>query len=206
MPIRTRVLNQCFNLLYGPLVFLHEPAGACLFGPSWDGRRKTLLEQVGPDGWLLDAGCGGGQLLKHAQLGNFNAIGIEPSRRMLVRAGKAGVLIVQARAESLPLHNDTVTSIVASYPGPWIRQTAVWSEFSRVLMPGGSIVVLLGGTVERGRGAKLRSIVTRVMYGPAASKRITFEPPLPESGALHGSLRVSEDAWGTVVHWCGKKR
>lgn len=203
MSIRSRLLNRCFNLLYGPLVFLHDPAGACLFGHSWDGRRAILLSRLDKPGRVLDVGCGGGRLLAHARRLSIPAVGVDPSLPMLLKARRMQLPVVRARAEAMPLANGVFDSIIVTYPGPWIRQPAVWAEFARVLRPGGSILVLLGGTVERGRGSKVRSLVSKVLYGPAAPDRIRFDPPLADDRSLQGALDISEDEWGTVFYWSG---
>jgi SAM-dependent methyltransferase len=184
---------------------LHEPAGKCLFGPSWDGRRAHILDHVNSSGQVIDVGCGAGHLVESAIRQGIHAVGIDPSARMLARPRRIDLPVVQARAEALPLATGSCTSIMVSYPGPWIRNAEVWAEFARILQPGSSIVILLGGTVERGSGAFIRSLISRMMYGSTQPARQTFEPPLPDEAELRGYLDIANDTWGTVCVWRGYK-
>lgn len=203
MSLRSRLLNRSFRLLYGPLQFLHEPAGRCLFGQSWHGRRVATLSGVPPLGRLLDVGCGSGLLLALAAQRHSLAIGIDPSRAMLLRARDRGLLVVAGRSDALPFTSRSFDSIVATYPGGWILNDRTWQEFARVLEPGGAVAILLGGTVEHGRAGKLRSIVTGVLYGSQSMDVSTMQIEAPVRAGFAGSINALEDAWGTVYRWDG---
>lgn len=205
MSLRSRALNGFFRLLYGPLVFLHEPAGACLFGPSWAGRRRNLLEYLPPKGLVLDLGCGSGRLLAILQHRPGPSVGVDISLPMSRRALNAGANIVVADARCLPLGKETVGSVVCSYPGPWIRDERVWRELARVASPGAQVTVLLGGTVTRGRWSSLRSTLIRLVYGRQSADMSR----IPVDGFGHeyipGSLVVEDDEWGQSLIWTGQR-
>ncbi len=203
MSIRSRLLNRSFRLLYGPLQFLHEPAGRCLFGESWHGRRIETLANLPPSGRLLDVGCGSGLLLDHALSGRSLAIGIDPSRAMLRRARSRNLTVVAGRSDALPFAAHSFVSIVATYPGGWILDDRTWEELARVLEPGGAVAILLGGTVERGRAGTLRSIVTGVLYGRQSMDVDNMQIDAAERAGLVGRVKARDDRWGTVYRWEG---
>jgi SAM-dependent methyltransferase len=203
MSIRTRLLNRAFDLLYGPLVFFHEPAGRCLFGLSWRGRRIALLDLQAHEGLLLDLGCGSGDLIFEAQRRSIQCVGVDPSTRMLSRAQANDLPLILARAQLLPLRTASVEAVVCSYPGFWIRDSKVWQELGRTTVDGGSVTILFGGTVARGRGSWLRSRLTALVYGRSPESSPQFEPPTGSDTLFRGSLESTEDQWGTVFIWKG---
>jgi hypothetical protein len=91
-----------------------------------------------------------------------------------------------------------------TYPGPWIRQVEVWNEVARVLRDSGVFVILIGGTVSRGRWARIRSLLSRVAYG-ANPQHFEFQPPCPAQSVLDGTTEVVEDEWGTAYYWRGRR-
>lgn len=206
MALRTRLLNRIFSWLYGPLVFLHEPAGRCLFGAAWHGRRCQVAEAVRTrERPVLDLGCGAGHLL--TELGNVHglSLGIDPSRKMLKRARKRGCVVLQASAHELPFRDRTIHAITITYPGPWIRNEAVWREAARVLRDDGLVVMLIGGTVTKGRFSSVRRVFMRLAYGAVPDDvRIDLPPGVDDD--FEGTLQIHDDRWGHAYYWCGRRR
>ncbi len=203
MSIRSRILNRLFGFLYGPLVFLHEPAGTCLFGPSWARRRDAIGRGMPPDGLVLDVGCGSGILLSGLSGRTNGAVGIDPSQTMTRRAHARGCRVVQASAASIPLANSAVSAVVCSYPGPWIRDQQVWSELDRVTVPGARITILLGGTVTRGRFSMVRSKLIALLYGPEASSHRELKIEGLGHVRIPGRINCVDDEWGQSILWSG---
>lgn len=203
MGLRSRVLRKLFELLYDPLVFLHEPAGVCLFGPSWRGRRTRLVQGLPERGTLVDLGCGAGHLLAVLSRRQGLAIGIEPSARMAHRATKRGQAVVMARAEALPLPDAIATVIVASYPGPWIMDPRTWDEIARVATSGAQVRILIGGTVTRGPLAFVRPRLIRLVYGQEPHIETGMTVPGLGHPSIEGRLYAREDEWGEAFIWEG---
>ncbi len=203
MSIRSRVLNKLFGLLYGPLVFLHEPAGACLFGPSWAGRRSSVGHTIPDKGLVLDLGCGGGLLLSELPHRCGLSVGIEPSPMMAQRARARGCLLVRANAERLPIPDAAVSAIVCTYPGPWIRASRVWDELARVTGPDAAVTILLGGSVTRGRFSTVRSRLIQVIYGGDLQHPDNAELVGFGHAQISGRAALVDDAWGQAIVWTG---
>lgn len=203
---RAYLLQKTFELLYGPLVLFHEPLGRAIFGPSWHGRRRDVLGRLTAAWTVIDVGSGAGRLIAEAERSGFAAVGVEPSRAMRRLSHRRGVAALEGRAQALPLASGTADAIVATYPGPWILDPATWDEFARVLKREGLVILLLGGTVERGRGSRVRRVVQRLAYGSAAG--IHEQPSLKRLGhsEIAGQLEVASDQWGQAILWVGRRR
>lgn len=205
MSLRSRALNGLFRLLYGPLVFLHEPAGACLFGPSWSGRRRMLAARLPPHGVVLDLGCGNGHLLSILRHRTGPSLGVDLSLPMSRRARTEGARVVLADAKCLPLETEAVVAVVCSYPGPWIRDERVWRELARVSEPGAQVLILLGGTVTRGRWSSLRSALIRAIYGRQLEDVNTIQVDGFGHECIPGCITVKDDEWGQSLIWIGRR-
>jgi len=114
--------------------------------------RELQLEalgmlELGPEDRLLDVGCGSGAAVRAAASIVADAVGVDLSPGMIVRARKlAGatpnVQFQVADAEALPFDDATFTTLLCTtsfhhYPNPG---SAV-AEMARVLTPGGRIVI-----------------------------------------------------------------
>lgn len=204
---RARVLQAVFSWLYGPLAWLHEPAGRILFGAAWHGRRLALLDRSADQhGPLLDIGCGDGRLLRAAQHGRERAFGLEPSGAAALRAHRSGAHVVRALAQRMPFKHESFAVIVCSYPGPWIADPQVWDEIARVARPGASVIILLGGTYERGRFAWLRRLMVRVAYGAVPKDDGRFTQPELGNATVTGAFVSLPDQWGAAQYWQGTAR
>ena len=206
MGLRSRVLRKLFELLYDPLVFLHEPAGVCLFGASWRGRRVRLGQGLPEHGTVVDLGCGGGHLLSSLPDRHGLSVGIEPSARMAERAANRGQLVVMARAQTLPLPDSSVSAVVASYPGPWIMDRQTWDEIARVTADGALIRILMGGTVTRGPLAFVRRPMMRLLYGRQPADGTSIASTGLGHPCIEGQLCARHDEWGIAYVWEGVRR
>ncbi len=111
--------------------------------------HREILRQLGvlDDACVVDAGCGTGLLLERIarRAPNTKRVGIDPSPEMLAVARQrlpADTRLLQAGSEALPLGTQSVDLLVSSSSlhclpdaGPAI------AEFSRVLRPGGRLIL-----------------------------------------------------------------
>jgi hypothetical protein len=116
---------------------------------------------------------------------------------MRVSATLAETPVNQGYSWDLPLAAGAVETIVSTYPGRWILDNRTVREFERVLTANGRAIVLLGGTVERGRHARLRRAVLSLAYGSPARHGVRFSG-LDGTTGLRWRFIESRDCWGTV--------
>lgn len=99
------------------------------------------------DAKALDVGCGTGRWLRRYTRAGYHAIGIDPTQDMLRRVNEMGTTtpLVAALAQRLPFQNDSFDLVsavtVVQHVAP-SDQAAILREMSRVLRPGGSLLLI----------------------------------------------------------------
>jgi SAM-dependent methyltransferase len=115
--------------------FVHELAGGVL---EW------LNAQTGE--FILDLGCGDGQLSQRVAATGAHVLGADASVDMVAAARERGIKAEQANAESLPFHEATFDAVFSNAALHWMRdQDAMLAQVHRVLKPGGRFVAEMGG-------------------------------------------------------------
>lgn len=199
--VRGTVLQFIFNAAYTRLVFLHEIGGKVLFGSAWSARRLYVLADMCNGERILDVGCGEGHLLQLSRQMQVEAFGLEPSHQMRRRALNRGLHVDDGVAQSIPHPSDSLNRVVATYPGPWISDAATWGEISRVLRSTGRVIVLLGGSYERGQLALVRRMLARLVYGRVPGSADVDEQfmALSEASGIKLRVRRIHDKWGAAM-------
>jgi ubiquinone/menaquinone biosynthesis C-methylase UbiE len=120
-----------------------------LFGPVQETALQLALELVPQARRILDVGCGTGQLLRRARpcYPTAGLVGVDPAGQMIaagiaVTPAKLAVRYVRARAEHLPFTHDVFDLVFATLSlRHWTNPSAGIAEISRVLTPGGMLVL-----------------------------------------------------------------
>jgi ubiquinone/menaquinone biosynthesis C-methylase UbiE len=72
------------------------------------------------------------------------------ARRRLIQEN-LGYQLITGKAQAVPFQNCSIRCVVATFPSEYIFDAETLSEIWRVLLPGGSMVILPGGWIT-GRG------------------------------------------------------
>jgi trans-aconitate methyltransferase len=136
--------------------FVHELA---------DGVLEWLNAQVGE--FILDLGCGDGQLTQRIAATGAHVLGVDASIDMVSAARERGIEAELANAESLPFHHETFDAVFSNAALHWMRdQDAMLTQVHRVLKSGGRFVAEMGG---QGNIAAIRvalmAVLARRGYG-----------------------------------------
>ena len=115
--------------------FVHELAGGVL---EWLDPR--------PGEYVLDLGCGDGQLTRRIAESGAHVLGVDASPEMVAVARERGIEAERAKAEELPFRNATFDAVFSNAVLHWVRdQDAMMQHVYRVLKPGGRFVAEMGG-------------------------------------------------------------
>lgn len=130
--------------------FVHGLAGAAL---EWLNAQ--------PGEYILDLGCGDGQLTQRIMNTGAHVLGVDASAEMIAAAREHGIEAEQAPAESLPFRDATFDAVFSNAALHWVRgQDAMLTQVHRVLKPGGRFVAEMGG---HGNIAAIRVAFTAVL-------------------------------------------
>lgn len=170
--VRATLCKLAFESLYGPLAWAYDWVSHTFFLGQWRLWQRAAIPHIIGER-VLEVGMGTGNLQIDLARAGLQAWGVDLSPQMLRRAaGKARRLgltplrACRARAQALPFSSAYFDSIVCTFPSEYIIDPMTLSELSRVLRPGGRLVVVPGGWLKpRGVQGKAFEGVARVVYG-----------------------------------------
>ena len=114
-----------------------------------------------PGEYILDLGCGDGQLSKRIVAAGANVLGVDASAEMIAAARERWVEVEHASAESLPFGDGVFDAVFSNAALHWISdQDAMLDEVRRVLKPGSRFVAEMGG---HGNIAAIRVALTAAL-------------------------------------------
>jgi ubiquinone/menaquinone biosynthesis C-methylase UbiE len=126
---------------WDPLAY--ERNGAFVHGLA-GGVLEWLNAQTGE--FILDLGCGDGQLSQRIISSGAYVLGVDASAEMVAAAREREVEAELANAESLPFRDGTFDAVFSNAALHWVRdQDAMMAQVHRVLKPGGRFVAEMGG-------------------------------------------------------------
>ena len=118
----------------------------CFGSGSWYRRQALIRAGLKPGMRILDVAVGTGLVAREAVVVTGDAAlvtGIDPSVGMMNQANLPGVKLIEGRAESLPFPDASVDFLSMGYALRHMSDlSAVFTEFRRVLKPGGRLCIL----------------------------------------------------------------
>jgi SAM-dependent methyltransferase len=160
------------NIWRWPEVYERENAAQDATGALWDAVCE-LAPHDGAD--VVDVGCGDGYHLPRFAERARTVVGVEPHAPLVARArarvtGHPACRVEQGSAAALPLDDDSADVVharTAYFFGPGCEPGL--AEASRVLRPGGVLVIVDLDATRHSYGAWMRASAPR--YDPAAAER-----------------------------------
>ncbi|PVZ14485.1 methyltransferase family protein [Actinomycetospora cinnamomea] len=163
------------NIWRWPEVYERENSAQDATGALWD-TVAALAPYDGAD--VVDVGCGDGYHLPRFAQRARSVVGVEPHaplvararRRLAATAGLPACRVEQGSATALPLPDDAADVVharTAYFFGPGCEPGL--AEASRVLRPGGVLVIVDLDATRHSYGAWMRASAPR--YDPAAAER-----------------------------------
>jgi ubiquinone/menaquinone biosynthesis C-methylase UbiE len=143
-----RFIALGFHLLYNELAFLYDPVSWLASLGRWRAWQESLLSFLPRSGRILEVGFGPGHLLADLGLAGYSTVGVDLSPAMLRLAQRRlcrlqlHVPLCRSRAQSLPFAGQTFDSVVLTFPTPFVYDPAWLQQVSRVLEPGGRLIVV----------------------------------------------------------------
>ena len=142
----------------------YEQNGAFVHGMA-GGVLEWLDAKAGE--YILDLGCGDGQLTQRIAATGASVVGVDASPEMVAAARARGVVADVGSAEALPYAKNEFDAVFSNAALHWVRdQDAMMAQVRRVLKPGGRFVAEMGG---QGNIAAIRvalmAVLARHGYG-----------------------------------------
>ena len=201
--LRWRVVTPLFELLYRSRT-LYWLASTIPFAGQWRAWQRLVIPRlVGHD--VLEVGCGMGTLLADMIEAGYGCLAIDRSPQMVaaarreLRARRLSAdptsLVRHATVQRLPFADASFDDVVSTFPTSYIADPAALHEMSRVLRPGGRLVIVLGATLLPTRVA-LRPFVwfQDLVYGRDTPARSVADDSRGGANPTAGLARVVADA------------
>jgi ubiquinone/menaquinone biosynthesis C-methylase UbiE len=141
------LLRVFFRLLYHQLAWTYDLVAAVVSLGRWQGWVQCSLPYL--NGRVLELGCGPGYLQVSMRASGLKTFGLDESEQMAKQAsrklGRSGFpsAITRGYAQELPFPNESLDSVVSTFPSEYIYETQTLAETWRVLVPGGRLIILL---------------------------------------------------------------
>jgi len=146
-------LRLFFRLLYNDFAWSYDLVARIVSRGQWRAWGRTTLSHLHGQR-VLELGHGPGHLLLRLAEQGLLTAGLDISSAMIrqakerLRTADLAAPVVQARAQALPFCEESVDTVLTTFPTDYIVQPQSLREARRVLAPGGRLVVAAAARFE----------------------------------------------------------
>lgn len=169
--VRATLRRIAFEQLYSHFAWSYDWVSRTFFLGQWRVWQRAALRFInGPR--VLEVGIGTGNLQADLIRAGFDTWGMDLSPQMLRiatrKARRRGIHLKACRAKSqaLPFPGECFDSVVSTFPSDYIIHPITLGELSRVLKPGGRLIVVPGGWLHKaGPRSRVLETISEAVYG-----------------------------------------
>jgi len=157
--IQSYILKVIFHNLYHSFAWLYDLVAWIASAGKWTQWVNTSLPYiVGPR--ILELGFGPGHLQGEMVSSDHDIFGLDESHQMVkvaiknIQRHKKEIeqeskrnSLVQGKSQFLPYATGTFSTVVSTFPSPYIIDINTVSEIERVLLPGGKLIIIIGAKI-----------------------------------------------------------
>ncbi|WIG58079.1 MAG: Methyltransferase type 11 [Ktedonobacterales bacterium] len=182
-PLRGRIVYTLFETLYRNRL-LYWFASTIPFAGQWRTWQRLVIPHLrGHD--VLEVGCGIGTLVADMVRAGYVCTAVDRSPQMVAatrarlrRHGLSTTSVFEADVRQLPFAGASFDSVVSTFPTDYIFDPAALSEITRVLRPGGRLVIVIGAEILPVNALTLPFVgIQTLVYG----RRARTEPKTAET-------------------------
>jgi ubiquinone/menaquinone biosynthesis C-methylase UbiE len=168
------ILRRYFQLLYHQLAWTYDCVAWIVSLGQWNTWVRAILPYI-HNSFVIELGHGPGHLQIALNQRGTPCIGIDQSSQMGRQASRRLHLqhfkpsLINTRTQQLPFQSGSIPQIVATFPSEYITDPQSLTEIFRVLIPDGSVDILLLAWITGNR------VLERLM---ATLFRLTGESPV----------------------------
>lgn len=170
-----KVFRFLYRLLYNQLAWTYDWVSWIVSAGQWRDWQKAGLPFL-RGRRVLEIAHGPGHMLVQLAHSGFAVTGLDLSpamgrqARRRVRAHGLAVLVCRSLAQALPFAAEAFDSLLLTFPAEFVFDPVAVAEFSRVLQPGGRVVIVMSANVFWARWLdRLVLGLLKVTHNPAAA-------------------------------------
>ncbi|MGB3714207.1 MAG: methyltransferase domain-containing protein [Candidatus Promineifilaceae bacterium] len=142
-----RLLRFGFRLLYNEMAWTYDLVSWLVSLGHWREWQLTAIPYL-TGRRILEVAHGPGHLLIELRCRGYDVFGLDLSahmgrqaRRNLLRS-KMSVPLVRGDVRALPYADESIDSVLSTFPAEFIVNSSAIRELNRILLPGGRIVIV----------------------------------------------------------------
>lgn len=220
-PLRRRLLRFAYSQLYTTYAFAYDTVAAAVSFGEWQAWGSLAMQFIGGPTSpvseareVLELAHGPGHLQLALRQAGYSAYGVDLSPQMSSlarqRLARAGVPVALAHASvyALPFADHSFHACISAFPAEFIDSPQVFRETRRVLVDGGSFIVVSAASLNK-RTIAVRAIQLAYLAAGETALPVLTRPAVADlfikTGFEFSEYRVSTQH-ATVNIWVGSRK